>query len=68
MSLLGMLLIKKGYRCYHPSTQCMFITMDVIFHEDSMYFTEPELQGEYLKEISLLYMTLKKIQLKYLTR
>ena len=40
----------------HPLTQRMFIIMDVVFHEDSMYFTEPELQGEYLKGIlSLVY-------------
>ena len=33
----------------------MFITMDVVFHEDSMYFSsEPELQGEYHKEIQTL--------------
>ena len=33
----------------------MFITMDVVFHEDSMYFSsESELQGEYHKEIQTL--------------
>ncbi|RVX14558.1 Retrovirus-related Pol polyprotein from transposon TNT 1-94 [Vitis vinifera] len=33
----------------------MFITMDVVFHEDSMYFSfEYELQGEYHKEIQTL--------------
>ena len=33
----------------------MFITMDVVFHEDSMYFSfESELQGEYHKEIRTL--------------
>ena len=33
----------------------MFITMDVVFHEDSMYFSfESELQGEYQKEIQTL--------------
>ena len=30
----------------------MYITMDVVFHEDSMYFSyESELQGEHHKEI-----------------
>ena len=30
----------------------MYITMDVVLHEDSMYFSsESELQGEYHKEI-----------------
>ena len=33
----------------------MFITMDVVFHEDSMYFSfESKLQGEYQKEIQTL--------------
>ena len=33
----------------------MFITLDVVFHEDSMYFSsESELQGEYQKEIQTL--------------
>ena len=33
----------------------MFITMDVVFHEDLMYFSsESELQGEYHKEIQTL--------------
>ena len=33
----------------------MFITLDVTFHEDSMYFSsEPELQGEYQEEIQTL--------------
>ncbi|RVW78330.1 Retrovirus-related Pol polyprotein from transposon RE1 [Vitis vinifera] len=33
----------------------MFITMDVVFHEDSMYFSsESEFQGEYDKEIQTL--------------
>ncbi|WJZ83402.1 hypothetical protein VitviT2T_003088 [Vitis vinifera] len=49
---VGYALHKKGYRCYHPPTRQMYITMDVVFHEDSMYFSsESELQGEYHKEI-----------------
>ena len=33
----------------------MFITMDVVFHEDLMQFSfESELQGEYQKEIQTL--------------
>ncbi|RVW83369.1 Retrovirus-related Pol polyprotein from transposon TNT 1-94 [Vitis vinifera] len=52
---VGYALHKKGYRCYHPPTQQMYITMDVVFHEDSMYFSsESELQGEYHKEIQTL--------------
>ncbi|RVW49190.1 Retrovirus-related Pol polyprotein from transposon TNT 1-94 [Vitis vinifera] len=52
---VGYALHKKGYRCYHPPTRQMYITMDVVFHEDSMYFSsESELQGEYHKEIQTL--------------
>ncbi|WKA13210.1 hypothetical protein VitviT2T_030537 [Vitis vinifera] len=52
---VGYALHKKGYRCYHPPTRRMYITMDVVFHEDSMYFSsEFELQGEYHKEIQTL--------------
>lgn len=33
----------------------MFITLNVTFHEDFMYFfSEPELQGEYHKQIQTL--------------
>ncbi|RVW51536.1 Retrovirus-related Pol polyprotein from transposon TNT 1-94 [Vitis vinifera] len=52
---VGYALHKKGYRCYHPPTRQMYITMDVVFHEDSMCFSsESELQGEYHKEIQTL--------------
>lgn len=52
---IGYAIHQKGYRCYHPPTQRMFITMDVVFHEDSIYFSsESELQGEYHKEIHTL--------------
>ncbi|KAK3038643.1 hypothetical protein RJ639_027306 [Escallonia herrerae] len=46
---------QKGYRYYHPPTRKMFITLDVVFHRDLMYFsTESELQGEHQKEIQTL--------------
>ena len=33
----------------------MFVTMDVVFHEDSMYFSsKPELQGEHQEEVQAL--------------
>ena len=52
---VGYALHKKGYRCYHPPTRRIFITMDVVFHEDSMYSSfESKLQGEYQKEIQTL--------------
>ena len=52
---LGYASYQKGYRCYHPPRKGMFVTMDVVFHEDSMYFSfEPELQGEHLEEVQAL--------------
>ncbi|RVW28177.1 Retrovirus-related Pol polyprotein from transposon TNT 1-94 [Vitis vinifera] len=33
---VGYALHKKGYRCYHPPTRQMYITMDVVFYEDSL--------------------------------
>ena len=44
---------QKGYRCYHLLTQKMYVTIDVAFHEDTMYFHRPELQGEQYKEVQL---------------
>ena len=55
MCFLGYAVYQKGYRCYHPPSKRMFVTMDVVFHEDSMYFSsEPELQGEHLEEVQAL--------------
>ena len=52
---LGYAAYQKGYRCYHPPSKQMFVTMDVVFHEDSMYFSfEPEFQGEHLEEVQAL--------------
>lgn len=45
---------QKGYRCYHPPTCRLFISMDVVFHENTMYFSKPEFQGEYQEEIRSL--------------
>lgn len=52
---LGYAADKKGYRCYHPSTKRMFITLDVVFHENSIFFSsESDLQGEKQKEVLTL--------------
>ncbi|RVW66679.1 Retrovirus-related Pol polyprotein from transposon RE1 [Vitis vinifera] len=54
---VGYALHKKGYRCYHPPTRQMYITMDVVFHEDSMYFSsESELQGSTIRKFRLSIM------------
>lgn len=45
---VGYVMHQKSYRYYHPLTKQMFIIMDVVFHEDTMYYyLESEFQGEY---------------------
>ena len=52
---LGYAAYQKGYLCYHPLRKRMFVTMDIVFHEDSMYFSsEPELKGQHLEEVQAL--------------
>ncbi|WVY99005.1 hypothetical protein V8G54_031156 [Vigna mungo] len=52
---LGYAIHQKGYQCYHPPTKRMFISMDVVFHEQIMYFSsESALQGENHKELQTL--------------
>lgn len=54
---------KKGYRCYHPPSGRRFITIDVVFHEDTIYFTfQFELQREYNQEIQTLVMTIMSLR------
>ena len=48
---VGYVAYQKGYRCYHPPSKRMFVTMDVVFHEDSMYFSSEPDQGEHLEEV-----------------
>ncbi|XP_073262876.1 uncharacterized protein [Populus alba] len=33
---------QKGYRCYHPPTQKLYITLGVVFHENIMYYSDIE--------------------------
>ncbi|KAH9666171.1 retrovirus-related pol polyprotein from transposon RE1 [Citrus sinensis] len=48
---VGYALHQKGYRCYHPPSRKIYITMGVVFHEDIMYYmSESEFQGEYNEE------------------
>lgn len=39
---------QKGYRCYHLPTNKIYVSHDVRFHEDEMYYSLPEstFQGE----------------------
>ncbi|KAH9763832.1 retrovirus-related pol polyprotein from transposon RE1 [Citrus sinensis] len=62
---VGYALHQKGYRCYHPPSRKIYITMDVVFHEDIMYYlSESEFQGEYNEEEihTLTYLPLEESQ------
>ena len=47
---------QKGYHCYHPPTKKLFVTVDVVFHENDMYFSnhESSLQGGIEQKFQLL--------------
>ena len=54
---------QKGYRCYHPPTNSMYTTLDVVFHEDKIYFSsEFEIQWEHNYEVQILdYIDLENL-------
>ena len=54
---------QKGYRCYHPATRHMFTTMDVQFHESTMYFSTYEFQGESSSHTEIHNLAYKDIAL-----
>ena len=37
---------QKGYRCYHPPSKHVYVTMDVTFSEEEHFFPRHNLQGE----------------------
>ncbi|XP_029129864.1 uncharacterized protein LOC109816369 isoform X2 [Cajanus cajan] len=59
---------KKGYKCYHPQSRRVFITMDVTFQETQSFYASPPLQGEKALEVeelsflSLPYLSLQDAQ------
>lgn len=48
---VGYVTHQKGYWCYHSPTRSLFITIDVVFHDDTMYFSTTEFHRKYKKEI-----------------
>lgn len=37
---------KKEYKCYHPPSRRVYISMDVTFQESESFYPSPQLQGE----------------------
>ncbi|CAL8999842.1 unnamed protein product, partial [Prunus brigantina] len=48
--------VHKGYKCYHPPTQKVHVTLDVTFHEEVPYYVSPSspIQGERGSELESL--------------
>ncbi|RDY07687.1 hypothetical protein CR513_08168, partial [Mucuna pruriens] len=42
---------KKGFKCYHPPSHQVFVSMDVTFHKTKSFFVSPLLQGESYLEV-----------------
>ncbi|CAL9017645.1 unnamed protein product [Prunus brigantina] len=47
---------QKGYKCYHPPTQKVHVTLDMTFHEEVPYYVSPSspIQGERGSELESL--------------
>ena len=43
---VGYSLTQKGYKCYHPATKKVFVSIDVTFVETESFFSQLYLQGE----------------------
>jgi hypothetical protein len=43
---VGYALHQKGYRCYHPPSRKLYVTLDVVFHETTMYYSAGSTQWE----------------------
>ena len=58
---VGYALHQKGYRCYHPPSRQLYVTLDVVFHENDMYYSESSLQGENRDELQTLHHPLDNL-------
>lgn len=55
---------KKGYKCYHPKSCHVFITMDLTFHETKYIFVNIPLQGEKSLDVEeLFFLSLPQLSL-----
>ncbi|PON73291.1 hypothetical protein TorRG33x02_250270, partial [Trema orientale] len=43
---LGYSSTQKGYKCYHPPSRTLYVSADITFTENKLYFTEFYLQGK----------------------
>ena len=57
----GYALHKKGYRCYQPPSRKLYVTLDVVFHENDMYYFESSLQGKNRDEVETLHHPLDNL-------
>ena len=49
---LGYSSVQKGYRCYSPEKKKYFISKDVVFIENQLFFPKNPIQGEILRDDS----------------
>ena len=61
---VGYALHQKGYQCYHPHSRKLYVTFDVVFHENDMYYSESSLQGENRDEVQTLHHPLDNLDFK----
>uniref|UniRef100_A0A2N9IBP1 Integrase catalytic domain-containing protein n=1 Tax=Fagus sylvatica TaxID=28930 RepID=A0A2N9IBP1_FAGSY len=59
---VGYALHQKGYRCYHPPSRKLYVTLDVVFHENDMYYSESSFQGENRDELQTLHHPLDNLE------
>jgi hypothetical protein len=58
---VGYALHQKGYRCYHPPSRKLYVTLDVAFHENDMYYSKSSLQGENRDEVQTSHHSLDNL-------
>lgn len=51
---LGSSTSQKGYKCFDPLTEHLFVTYDVTFHENNPFYSQSSIQGETWSEFQAL--------------